>query len=465
VKRCITLETCEKFRYEVGEYNGRRVQVANYMEDGKIIAQKLRFPDKDFTFLGDAKHSGLYGAHLWRDSGKMLVITEGEIDALSVSQLQGNKWPVVSVPNGAQGAAKSIKKSLEYVEKFDAVIFMFDNDEPGISAAKECAAILSPGKAKIATLPLKDANEMLQAGRGKEVIDAIWGAKVFRPDGIVSGEETWTMVQEPLNTVALTYPWAGLNDKTHGLRRGELVTLTAGSGIGKSLLAREVCHHLIEKGETVGIVALEENTRRTVEGLMSLELNRPIHLTREGITDEQLREAWEKTVGTGRVYLYDHWGSIDSTNLLARLRYLARGCGCGWLVLDHISIVVSGMGDGDERRLIDNMMTMLRSLVEETGVGLIIISHLKRPEGKGHEEGAHTSLSQLRGSHAIAQLSDIVIGLERNQQGDEADVTVVRVLKNRYSGETGVAMSLRYNRDTGRLTEEGMPDFDTEEPF
>lgn len=466
-KRRITQETCEKWRYEVGTYNGRPVQIANYIRDGQIVAQKLRFPDKDFVFLGDAKQAGLYGMHLWRDSGKMLVITEGEIDALSFSQLQSHKWPVVSVPNGAQGAAKAIRKNLEWVEQFEQVIFMFDNDEPGQDAAKECAAILSPGKAKIATLPLKDANEMLQAGRGKEAIDAMWGAKVFRPDGIMSGEETWSLVEKPLNTLAMPYPWNGLNEKAHGLRRGELVTLTAGSGIGKSLLAREMCHHLIKQGETVGIIALEENTRRTVEGLMSLELNKPIHLTREGITDEELHAAWKSTVGSGLVYLYDHWGSVDSDNLLARLRYLARGCGCNWLVLDHISIVVSGMGDGDERRLIDNMMTMLRSLVEETGSGLIIISHLRRPEGRGHEEGAHTSLSQLRGSHAIAQLSDIVIGLERDQQGDDADVTTVRVLKNRYSGETGVAMLLRYNRDTGRLIEQDTVGFapDTEETF
>ena len=100
-------------------------------------------------------------------------------------------------------------------------------------------------------------------------------------------------------------------------------------------------------------------------------------------------------------------------------------------------------------------MTHLRTLVEETGIGMILVSHLKRPEGnKGHEEGQTTSLSQLRGSHAIAQLSDIVIGLERNQQGEESNTTTVRVLKNRFSGDTGLAGELFYNRETGRLTEQ-----------
>jgi twinkle protein len=469
-KRSITEATCSKFGYKVGEYKGKTVQIAPYYKGGKVVAQKLRFPNKDFLLVGDTKDLELFGQSLWRDGGKMLVITEGEIDALSVSQLQGNKWPVVSVPNGAQGAAKSIAKNLDYLMGFERVVFMFDNDDPGHKAAVECAALLPPGRAYIASLPLKDANDMLVAGRGPEVIDAIWGAKVFRPDGIVSAADTWVAVLEDTNIEAYPYPWKGLQQVTRGLRRGELVTFTAGSGIGKSLVCREVAHHLLKQGETIGYVALEESIRRTVLGLMSIEINKPLHLTREGVTDDDFKRAWDAVAGGDHLYLYDHFGSLDSQNLLARLRYLARGCNAGWLILDHISIVVSGMGDGDERRLIDNTMTALRSLVEETGVGLILVSHLKRPEGnKGHEEGQVTSLSQLRGSHAIAQLSDMVVGLERNQQDPEAkDVTTVRVLKNRYSGDTGVACHLRYNRATGRLHETTDPTgspFEADEEF
>jgi twinkle protein len=188
---------------------------------------------------------------------------------------------------------------------------------------------------------------------------------------------------------------------------------------------------------------------------MGIELDKPIHIDRGDLNDEEVRKAFDATIGSGRVYLYNHFGSSAIDNLISRIRFLSRGCGCQWIILDHLSIVVSGLGDGDERRLIDNAMTYLRTLVEETGVGLILVSHLKRPEGnRGHEEGATTSLSQLRGSHAIAQLSDIVIGLERNQQDVEtANTTTLRVLKNRHSGDTGLAGELYYNRETGRLTE------------
>lgn len=454
-KRGLTEETCRHWRYGVAEYRGQKVQVAGYYNaDAQLVAQKIRFPNKEFEFLGDAKHAGLFGQWLCRDKGRRIVVVEGEIDALSLSQMMDLKWPVVSVPNGAQGAKKSIQKALEWLEGFDEVVFCYDMDGPGQAAARECALLLSPGKAKIASLPLKDANDMLKAGRVKETIDALWGAKTYRPDGIVSGADLWAAVIQDDQGVGVPYPWVGLTATTRGLRKSELVTLTAGSGVGKSAICREIAYHLLQQGETVGYVALEESTKRTSLGLMGIDLNKPIHLNREGIDESTLKGAFDRTVGNGRCFLYDHFGSCDSDNLVSRIRYLARGCGCGWVVLDHLSIVVSGIGDGDERRLIDGTMTKLRMLVQETGIGMILVSHLKRPEGRGHEEGAQTSLAQLRGSAAIAQLSDMVIGCERDLQSDEdRHKTTLRVLKNRFSGETGVACELIYNPETGRLAE------------
>jgi twinkle protein len=137
--------------------------------------------------------------------------------------------------------------------------------------------------------------------------------------------------------------------------------------------------------------------------------------------------------------------------------------GCKRIFLDHISIVVSGMDseeDGGERKAIDKLMTNLRSLVEETQCTMFVVSHLKRPEKKGHEEGGQVSLSQLRGSGAIAQLADMVIGLERNQQGENPNVLTIRVLKNRFSGDTGVSGYLCYNPDTGRLVDMDAASFD-----
>jgi twinkle protein len=195
--------------------------------------------------------------------------------------------------------------------------------------------------------------------------------------------------------------------------------------------------------------------------IMSLAANKPLHLPDCEATDEEKLEAYEKTLGTSRLYLFDHFGSTSVDNIINRVRYLAKGLGCKYIFLDHISIVVSAQGAGDERKALDEIMTRLRMLVQETGIALLLVSHLRRPDGKGHEEGTATSLSQLRGSGAIAQLSDMVLGLERNGQADDPKVrntTHVRVLKNRFSGLTGKACDLLYDLRTGRMTEHALED-------
>lgn len=175
---------------------------------------------------------------------------------------------------------------------------------------------------------------------------------------------------------------------------------------------------------------------------------------------DDLKIYWEAIMGSNRFYLLDHWGSTGEENLMAKVRYMAKAMDCKWIVLDHLSIVVSAQDNGDERKAIDSIMTNLRTLVQELGIGLFLVSHLKRSSGQSHEEGGRVSLSELRGSQSIAQLSDIVIGLERDQQCEDEEIrntTVVRVLKNRYTGLTGPACYLHYDKFTGRMKEVPKP--------
>jgi twinkle protein len=102
-------------------------------------------------------------------------------------------------------------------------------------------------------------------------------------------------------------------------------------------------------------------------------------------------------------------------------------------------------------------MTKLRTLVQELDISLFLVSHLRRSnDSTPHEEGGVTSLSQLRGSAGIGQLADSVVGLERNGQADnlvERNITTLRILKNRFTGETGPACYLLWDKHTGRLKE------------
>lgn len=464
--RGIYLETCQKYDYFLGrDDKGKLVQVAPYRDQkGRYVAQKVRGKDKSFRTTGDFKDVQLFGQHLWKSGGKRLIITEGEIDALSAYQMLGS-WPVVSLPNGAQGAVKSIQANLEFVESYETVILCFDMDEPGRKAAQAVAELLTPGKAKIMELPEKDANDMLVENRVKEFTTAFWEARSVEPDGIVDGADIWDQVSKPV-TMGLSLPWNGLSAKTFGQRDGELWTWTSGSGMGKSEFVSQIAHwNLIEHGENVGYVALEENLRRTGQRLMAKELGVPIHLPGHEVSEADLRRAFERTTGSGKVFLYDHWGSQESDKILSKLRFLIKGKRCRTIILDHLSIIVSGLEDDDERKTIDKLMTDLRSMVEETGVKMHLVSHLKRPMGKkGHEEGAQVSLAHLRGSHSIVQLSDFVIGLERNQQAKKnSDVTRIRVLKNRYSGDTGVATAVRYDKATGLLNEVDLDDYEEDQ--
>lgn len=450
IKRKISLETCKKFNYRVGELNNKPCHIMDYGS-----ATKFRFQDKTFSWKGDSKSAKLFGEKLFKNKdGKRIIVTEGEIDALSISQAFGNKWEVVSIKNGAASADKDIKNSLDFLQSYSQVVFCFDQDTVGQQAAKKCADLFTPGQARIAALPLKDANEMLVAGKIQQLIQSIYDAKVYRPDGIIDGATLFKEISTKEINDSVPYCFDELNKKTYGLRKGELVTITAGSGIGKSLVCREIAYDLIvNHNKKIGYIALEESVKKTALGLLSIDLDKPLHIDND-IETKLLEGSFNKVLSKGNVLFYDHFGSLESDNLVNRIRYLAISCNCDYIILDHISIVVSGLEGGDERRAIDNAMTKLRSLVEETGIGLILVSHLKRPTEKGHEEGAHTSLSQLRGSAGIGQLSDIVIGLERNQQSDKnSHITTLRILKNRFSGDTGKAGQLIYNPITGRLVQ------------
>lgn len=455
-KRGISEETCRKFGYTVSKYSGKTVHVAAfYDKGGSICAQHIRFPDKDFLWVGSFKHALLFGQHLWGGGGKRLVITEGEIDCMTISQLQGNKWPVVSVPSGSNGAAKAIREQLEWLESFEEVIFAFDMDEPGRTAANECAMLLTPGKAKVAHLPAKDANEALLAGKQKELMSALWEAKPYRPDGIINGADLKEKCRKPVSR-GLTIPYVELSDMIQGIRPKELYLFTAGSGIGKSTIVNEIAYHMHQvHALPLGVIALEEGPDQNARRYLGIHLNKNLKLASTTMTDEEYDSAFEATVGRGDWWIYEHFGSTDVDGLIAKLRYMAVGLGVRVVVLDHISIVVSGLDEiaESERKVIDKLMTRLRSLIEETGITVLAVVHLKRPDkGKSYNEGRPVSLTDLRGSGSLEQLSDVVIALERNQQGDNPNMARIRVLKNRPIGTTGEAGAVLYDLETGRLS-------------
>ncbi|WVX92150.1 DNA primase/helicase [Morganella phage phiA020] len=463
-KRRISKEICEKAGYWIGKLFGETVQVANYRDqNGEIISQKIRAANKEFATRGKHKSELLYLKHLW-SGGKRIVITEGEIDALSVMQVQGGKWPVVSLGSGAQVAKKTLSANYEYLDQFEEIILMFDMDEAGRKAVEEAAPVLPAGKVKVAVLPYKDANECLVNGDTEAIINQIFNANPWVPDGVVSAASMKERVQQHLETaesVGLLFDGCeGLNERTLGARGGEVVMVTSGSGMGKSTFVRQQMLAWGNKyDKRVGAAMLEESAEETVEDILGLHCGfrlrqSPLEFKREFVTSGSYDLAFSEVFGSDRFHLYDSFAEAETERLLAKLAYMRMGLDCDVIILDHISIVVSASEESDERKMIDRLMTKLKSFAKSSGVILVVVCHLKNPtKGKAHEEGRPVSITDLRGSGALRQLSDTIIALERNQQGDMPNLVLIRLLKCRFTGDTGVAGYMEYNKQTGRLEE------------
>jgi twinkle protein len=457
MKRRISEETCKYFGYEVGEFAGKTVQIANYCDDGgKRVAQKVRFPGKDFIWRGAPDEAGLWGKHLFGSgSARMVVVTEGEIDALSVAEVQKCKWPVVSLPSGAGNATKTIAKDLQWLEGFERVVLMFDMDQPGQEAARECAALFAPGKVAIAALPFKDANECLVHDQGEAIIKAQWNAKVYRPDGLVKLTDLRDEVlKEPV--LGLPWAWPTLNQWTYGRRLGEIYAFGAGTGVGKTdFLMQQAMHDFVELKEPLGLFFLEQLPTETAKRLAGKYASKRFHVPDGSWSNEELLAAWSKLEESGHVTLYNSFGATEWTEIKSRIRFLHHSEGVRLFYLDHLTALAAA--EDDERRALESIMADMSSLCTNLGIVIHLVSHLATPEGKPHEEGGRVMIRHFKGSRAIGYWCHFMFGLERSQQEEDEvkrSTTTFRCLKDRYTGSgTGKTVFLRYEQSTGLLSE------------
>ena len=423
---------------------------------------------KSFRSAGDMSGVMMFGQQAIEGKrSKRVIVVEGENDAIAARQGLKSKEQydehVVSLSKGAESVRKDLEASYTFLDSYDEILIAFDADDAGRKATAELCEVFA-GKVKVMQFDPtigKDANDYLLAGKTEELKRLMWDAKPFTPEGVLSSADLWERLNRERPDALGYYPWDPLNKLTYGFRPTELITVCAGSGLGKSSILREIVMHLKATTDNkIGCLFMEESVERTAEGFMGVDLSQPIHLPTAPVKrgDVEYKASFDRTFGDDRLFIMDASFDTGATvdQVVSRVRFMAKAMNCKIIILDHISILVSGGQYGDERRALDEIMTKLRTLTQDTGIVLFAVSHLKRPDGKGHEEGAVTSVAQLRGSASIAQLSDFVIGLERNGQAEdetERNTTHIRVLKNRFSGITGPAGHLLYNPETGRLND------------
>ena len=453
--------TLEKFGYGVN--NGTHLTYY-YDAHGGIVAEKRRTREKGFSWTGEAKRATLFGQQLWKPNKKLAItITEGEIDAMSISQIQNNKYPVVSVPNGANAAKRDIKRQLEWLLGFREVVLCFDNDKVGQQAAEEVAALFPPKFVRIAKLPMKDANDMMLNNRVTELSNALRDAQVFTPDGILKGMDIITRLENEEDVVSYPFPdfMPSTNAMLGGIRLSELMVVTAGTGSGKTTMLKQLQYHYFKETKlNQALIHLEEPLKTTARDLVGIAMDVRVQLNDsvdKGLYIEKAREIFESVdaEGQSRFCLYDTFGSMDSQDLYNKIRFMVKGLDCKVIWLDHLSILVSDLGQqGDERRAIDAIMHELKSLTVELGCFIGLVVHLNNNTQTPFEEGGSITINNLRGSGGIKQLSDSVIALSRNQQAEtehERNTTKISVLKNRYSGATGVSDYVFYDGFTGKF--------------
>ena len=487
--RKVDEKTCRMYGYRLARFSSHReemrkwdkstIHVADYWRDGELVAQHLRFQKpKDFRWRGDADIDTLplFGQWLWSGEGKRIVVTEGEIDCLTVSMLFKNRWPVVSLPSGVQSSEASIRANLGFLSGYEEIVLMFDNDEPGRLYAEKCAEILPPGKVKIVHLPLKDANDMHRANQGSAVLQAIYEARSYQPDGILHAGDI-VSVDRPTQGM-WTFPWNCLTRALMGQRSGEITMWASGTGSGKSTVIRELAYHHLLRGRRVGMLMLEEAPAETLDDLIALHINKPVRQIRasrelnaliqmeggnlldfgypDNLSDDEYETARKFFAASG-LFIYDHHGSNDFGNVLQRVEYMAAGLCCDVIFIDHVTAVVAGMDkNGSERESIDQIMRTIRSITERTGCHVDIVTQLNRLDGKAAEEGGQISLKNLRGSGSLGSVPNSVMAIERDQQADDPEerrIVKVRSLKGRFTGETGIAGLLKFNPQTRRLVE------------
>jgi twinkle protein len=446
--RRLTRETCERYGY--GVWEGKHV--APFRDAaGSVVAAKLRRPDKSFGWVGEKdKALPLFGQHL-QGAGRQVVITEGEIDAMSVSQALGNRWPAVSLPDGAGSWKKSLSAALAWLDKFERVVLCLDMDKDGRAATDGAKELLPAGKVHLATLPLKDASEMVMAGRERELKDAIWNAPRWSPSGIVFGGDWLEEFRDDYRPPVAAYPWPRLQAMTRGIRAGETILVIAPSGGGKSTLCRSLVHGLVQGGTRVGVVSLEETLSMFMAPLVGYSLGRNIR-AEDGNPAEDPAFVEELHRLESMVAGYKDDGDRDPDVIFDRARYMHASLGCDVIVLDHLTVLLADAGGGVEAA--DHLMARLEAHVKRTKMTLFVVMHLRKsdPRGQSFLDGKVPTQEDVRGSGNIAGFCGTHVAYVRDQSQPSTPGRL-HLLKCRLSGlgKTGPCDKMRYDVGTGML--------------
>jgi twinkle protein len=287
------------------------------------------------------------------------------------------------------------------------------------------------------------------AGLEKEFINEWHRAPAYTPDGLLLGNDPslLTDIIDYNEPQSIPSPWSGLNHAIYGFRLSEFTLFLADTGVGKTTFMKEIEYKLLmdeevkKYGYGIGFLHLEEPKRDTALGLMSIHRNKTYHLPDTVRSRDELIEAYNEVINTPRVVIYDHFGANDIDVIVSKVRHMA-AMGCRYIVLDHLSIIVSDHSQ-DERKGLDEISTKLKTLCMNLDICLICVVHVNRN-------------GEVRGSAGPEKVANNMVRLIRDKKDPDEwrrNVTQIMVEKCRLSGRSGPAGYVWYDPDTGRLVE------------
>lgn len=439
-----------------------------YYKNGELVAYKCRIiENKKMWAVGSTKDVDLFG---WNQAinagGKKLFITEGELDAVALFQImkeqnKGTQYAdlnpaIVSLSNGAGGASKQLSKFLPEIRKhFKEIILVFDMDEPGKLAVESVLKIIPD--ALVASLPEKDANDCLIAGKSKACYNACqFNAQKPKNTRLVSGNDLHEKAKEPPK-YGVTWPWKHITNSTRGIRLGETIYIGAGQKQGKSEVVNTLTAHFIrEHGWKVFLVKPEESNNKTYKLVAGKIAGKIFHDPNIPFDEKEYNKAGD--VLKDKLYMLNLYQHVGWETLKNDIR-VAAAEGCKAVMIDPITNLTNGMEAAAANVKLQEIAQELSAMALDLNIVIFIFCHLRNPDaGPPHERGGEVLSSQFAGSRAMARSCNLMLGLEGNRDPnlspEERNMRTLVLLEDREFGETG-RFKLYWDKATGLFNEIG----------
>ena len=392
-----------------------------------------------------------------------LIITEGQIDSLSVAQAGFKN--AVSVPTGARGFTW-FSNCYEWISKFDSVIVFGDMEKGHMTLLDELLQRL-PNKVKAVRkedyMGEKDANDILNAYGAEAISDCIKNAEEPGIDYVIELADVKRKNDD--DELKIKTGFYELDEALRGgIRCGQLFLLTGRTGEGKSTFASQVLAEALE--QKVKVFAYSgELDNEDFQDCLNAQLAGDDNMTGKENEfhkmDYYLDDETEKRIKDwyrGRAFIYDNNRITlkDRPKLLDIVRRVITRKGVQLILIDNLMTAMEYVKNQNDLYLAQtNFVAELKEIAQQYHVSIILIAH-PRKSGKDQDDDKALSNDDIAGSSNITNLADIVASYARADDDKEYD-SVFQLTKNRKTGRLRKgkdSIHLLYSAKSKRVTGE-----------